>query len=443
MNAREVALAVIRDVFPVERGAVERSAQEALDYRLRRANLSDRDRAFATELAYGAIKMRRTLDWYLRPYTGTRDKPLPPTIAEILRLGIYEFVYTDAHEHATTNELVNLAKRYGHRGTAGLVNAVLRTFLRDKPAPPRREDFENDDDYLGAKYSFPTWIVRQWRSRFGDERLEEILAATNAPARTAVVVNRAKTSWEAVQAWFSEHGTAAMLSPFAEDALLVDDASVARSGERDADGAWWVQSESSAMPVDILNPQSGEAVLDVCSGRGNKALQTASRLNGDGTLTCIEQDVRKSTMLEQRMALAGFAAAIVTGDATQVELTQKFDRILLDAPCSGIGVLGRHPEARWRKRPDDGERLAHTQRALLESLAPHLHEGGTIVYAVCSTDPRETHEVVEWFMQRHNVRRGLIPARYEPLLTGADDVLVPPGLDGRDGFYIARLESRA
>ncbi|MGZ3499467.1 MAG: 16S rRNA (cytosine(967)-C(5))-methyltransferase RsmB [Vulcanimicrobiaceae bacterium] len=443
MNAREVALAVVRDVFPVERGAVERSAQEALDYRLRRANLSDRDRAFATELAYGSIKMRRTVDWYLRPYTGNRDKPLPPTIAEILRLGVYEFVYTDAHEHATTNELVNLAKRYGHRGTAGLVNAVLRTFLRDKPAPPQREDFESDDDYLGVMYSFPTWIVRQWRARFGDERLEGILAATNSPARTAVVVNRAKTTREEVATWFVERGATATPSPFTEEALLVDDASLARAGERDADGAWWVQSESSAMPVDILNPQPGEAVLDVCSGRGNKALQMASRLSGDGTLICIEQDARKSATLEQRLRGAGFAAAIVTGDATSVPLTEKFDRILIDAPCSGIGVLGRHPEARWRKHPDDGERLAQTQRGLLESLAPHLNEGGTLVYAVCSTDPRETHEVVEWFMQRHNVRRGLIPARYEPLLTGADDVLVPPGLDGRDGFYIARLESQA
>jgi 16S rRNA (cytosine967-C5)-methyltransferase len=443
VNAREVALAVVRDVFPVERSAIERSAQEALDYRLRRSDLSDRDRAFATELAYGAIKMRRTLDWYLRPYTGERDKPLPPTIVEILRLGVYEFVYTNAQEHATTNEFVNLAKRYGHRGTAGLVNAVLRAFLRDKPAAPQREDFESDDDYLGVKHSFPTWVVRQWRARFGGEELEQILAACNAPAQTAVVVNRAKTTREAVQEWYAEHGATATPSAFAEDALLVSEASLARAGERDANGAWWIQSESSAMPVDVLNPQPGEAILDVCSGRGNKALQSASRLNGDGSLTCIEQEQRKSSTLERRLTDAGFAAAIVTGDATQVALTEKYDRILVDAPCSGIGVMGRHPEARWRKRPDDGERLGALQRALLESLVPHLQDGGAIVYAVCSTDPRETYEVVEWFMQRHNVQRGLIPARYEPLLTGAGDVLVPPGLEGRDGFYIARLESRA
>jgi 16S rRNA (cytosine967-C5)-methyltransferase len=433
----------LRDVFPVEQPAIDRSAQESLDYRIRKSTLSDRDRAFATELAYGSIKMRRALDWYLRPYTGARDKPLPPTIAEILRLGVYEFAYTSAHEHATTNELVNLAKRYGHRGTAGVVNAVLRSFLRDKPGPPQREDFENEDEYLGVKYSFPTWVVRQWRACFGDERIEAILDASNAPAQSAVAINPAKTTLDAVGAWFVERGTTAVASEFARDSLLVGDASLARSGERDAAGAWWVQSESSAMPVDILNPQPGEAILDVCSGRGNKALQSAGRLGGEGSLTCIERDVRRSSTLERRLTDAGFSATIVTGDATELDLDRRFDRLLVDAPCSGIGVMGRHPEARWRKRADDGERLAQTQRALLDALTPRLYDGGSLVYAVCSTDPKETTEVVEWLLQTHNVQRGLIPANYEPLQTVDGDVLVPPGLGGRDGFFIARLERRA
>ncbi|HEY8314952.1 MAG TPA: 16S rRNA (cytosine(967)-C(5))-methyltransferase RsmB [Candidatus Baltobacteraceae bacterium] len=443
MNAREVALAVLRDVFPAEPASTERAAQESLDYRLRKSDLSDRDRAFATELAYGSIKMRRTLDWYLRPYTGERDKPLPPAIAEIVRLGVYEFVFTSAQEHATTNELVRLAKRYGHRGTAGLVNAVLRTFLRDKPPAPVREDFESDDDFLGVAYSFPTWIVRQWRALFGDGALEAILAGCNAPAQTAVAVNRAKTTREELRQWFEERGAVATLSPFAEDMLVVNDAALARSGERTAAGAWWVQSESSGMPVDILNPQPGEAVLDVCSGRGSKALQSAGRLGGEGTLTCVERDARKSATLERRLTEAGFAAAVITGDATEVELDGRFDRILIDAPCSGVGVLGRHPEARWRKRPDDGERLARTQRAMLERLAPKLQEGGALVYAVCSTDPHETTDVIETVLQTHNVRRGLIPARYETFQNSSGDVVVPPGLDGRDGFFISRLEKRA
>jgi 16S rRNA (cytosine967-C5)-methyltransferase len=443
MTAREVALQVVRDVFPPP-GAHqnERGAQEALDYRLEKSELDARDRAFATHLAFGAVKMRRTLDWYLQPYVGARDKALPPVIGEILRLAVYEIRFTSAQPHATVSQWVGLAKRYGHRGTAGLVNAVLRGFLRDNPAAPQRADFETEDDYLGTAFSYPTWLVRQWRSVFGSDRLESILEACNAPAQVAVAVNRAKSTRENVIAWFGEHGLPASASELAEDGVLIGDGALARRAEREAGGAWWVQSESSASVVDVLNPQPGESIADACSGRGSKALQSAARLGGDGTLICIERDKRKAAALERRAQDAGLGVAMIVGDATAPILQQQFDRILIDAPCSGIGVVGRHPEARWRKRPDDGERLAFTQRALLEALAPHVYEGGAIVYAVCSTDPRETTEVIDWFARTHNVQRGLIPARFAEFETENGDVLIPPGLGGRDGFFVARLERR-
>lgn len=440
MSARDVALQVVRDVFPVQ--GAERGAQEALDYRLRKTDLDARDRAFATMLAFGAVKMRRTLDWYLQPYIGERAKPLPPAIAEIARMAVYELRFASTQPHAAVSEWVNLAKHYGHRGTAGLVNAVLRGFLRDNPAPPKREDFANDDDYLGAAFSYPTWLVRRLRETFGGERLQQILEACNAPAQSAVVVNRARMTREDLAAWFTQRGARAELSSIAEDAVLVSDAALARAGEREAAGAWWVQSESSALVTDVLGAQPGETVADACSGRGSKALQSAARLGSEGSLICIEQDPRKAEALERRAREAQLPLALIVGDATAPILQQRFDRLLVDAPCSGIGVIGRHPEARWRKRPKDGERLALTQRALLEALAPQVFEGGAIVYAVCSVDKRETTDVIEWFVRTHNVQRGLIPAHLTEFETEAGDVLVPPGLHGRDGFYVARLERR-
>ncbi len=443
MNAREVALQAVRDVFVAPGGGTERSAQEALDYRARKAALSSRDRAFATELAYGSIKMRRALDWYLEPFIGERRKDLPPVIAEILRLAVYELVYTRADTHATVFEFVNLAKRYGHRGVANLVNAVLRSFLRDRPHDPSRDDFETDDEYLGTRYSLPTWLVRQWRASFG-EQTEAICAAVNEPARTAVTVNTLRTGVPEAIEGFAAEGIAVSPSAFVPESLLVTGAAAVVAGEARAEGAWWVQSESSAMPVAVLNPQPEEAVLDVCSGRGNKALQIGARLGGTGSELCIERETRKAKVLEARLQAAGIEAGIVIGDATAPLLApaQRFDRGLIDAPCSGVGVVGRHPEARWKKQPGDGERLALTQRALLEALAPSIHEGGALVYAVCSTDRRETVEVVEWFRSRANFERGLIPAAFEPFITEEGDVLVPPGIDGRDGFFIARLEHR-
>lgn len=439
MSAREVALSVVRDVFPVS-PATERSAQEALDYRLRKAGLSDRDRAFATELAYGSIKMRRTLDWYLDPYIGSRDKPVPSAINEILRLGIYEIAFTQAQEHATVNELVGLAKKHGHKGTAGLVNAVLRGFLRDRPAPPQPQKFEDRDEYLGVRYSFPTWIIKQWRSQFRDDLLESMLGELNAPPHAAVCVNTARVEVDVVCGQFVADGIDATRSVLVEEVLLVNDVSLVRSREAAANGDWCLQSESAATPVDILGPQPGESVLDLCSGRGNKAIQTGARLGGEGSLTCVERDERKAALLERRLAVAGVAAAVVLGDATEPLLERSFDRILLDAPCSGLGILGRHPEARWRKDSTDGARIARMQRAMLERIAPRVEAGGVLVYAVCSTDPRETSDIIEPFLRTHNFTRGIIPRRYESLQTAVGDVLIPPGLQGRDGFFIARLE---
>jgi len=443
VNAREVALQTVRDVFVAPGGGAERTAQEALDYRSRKANLEARDRAFATELAYGSIKMRRALDWYLESFIGERKAQLPAAIHEILRLAVYELVYTRADTHATVFEFVNLAKRYGHRGTANLVNAVLRSFLRERPLDPTRDLFEGDDDYLGTRYSLPTWLVRQWRTVFGAQ-IEAICSAVNEPARSAVTVNTMRANVPEIVERFAGFGITSTPSAFVPESLLIDEPAKVRALESQAKGTWWVQSESSAMPVEVLHPQPGEAILDVCSGRGNKALQIGARLGGEGNELCIEGEERKAKVLQARLEEAGIAAGVVVGDATAsvLEPSQRFDRVLIDAPCSGVGVVGRHPEARWKKQPGDGERLALTQRALLDALAPSVHEGGALVYAVCSTDPRETIEVVEWFLGKANVERGLIPAAFEPFITEEGDVIVPPGLDGRDGFFIARLERR-
>jgi 16S rRNA (cytosine967-C5)-methyltransferase len=441
MTAREVALCVVRDVFPPPGApAPARGAQAALDYRTRKARLRERDRAFATTLAYGAIKMRRVLDWYLEPFL-TQHADLPPATRELLRLAIYELLYTRADEHATVFEFVNLAKQYGHRGLASLVNAVLRSFLRVQPLEPRREAFESEDEYLATRYSLPTWLVRQWRQVFG-ERAGAICAAVNEPAQAGVVVNMLKSTLEEAALQLGSSGAVTHPSAVVAESLLVDGALGALAF---GNGAWWMQSESSAMPVDVLNPQPGEAVLDVCSGRGNKALQIGARLAREGSLLCIECDPRKVTTLERRLEAANLVAGVVTGDATGELLApnQNFDRVLIDAPCSGVGVVGRHPEARWMKQGTDGERLAQTQRALIEQTARHVYPGGALVYAVCSTDPRETTEVMDWFLSQANFERGLIPAAYETLLTDRGDVLVPPGIGGRDGFYIARVERRA
>jgi len=443
MNAREVSLGVVRDVFPAD-ARPPRGAQESLHHRLQKVSLEQRDRAFATELAYGAIKMRRSIDWYLRPYVQLRMARLPPAIAEILRLGVYQIVFMGSRAHATVFETVNLAKKYGHRGTAGLVNAVLRAMIRDEPAPPQREAFDDENDYFGTCFSFPTWMVERWREVFDADCMQEILPALNLPARAAVRVNLLRSSVNDVRDELEKAGIRAHSSAFVSEVLVIDAGVVPQTSEQDAEGRWSLQSEAAAMPVDILNPQPGEAVLDLCSGRGNKAVQIASRMANDGFLLCIEQHGAKEQFLRGRLRESGATCAQSrVADAREAVETKRFDRILLDAPCSGLGIVGRHPEARWRKSPEDAQRQAQIQRSMLANAAQQLLPGGAIVYAVCSNDARETTNIVDDFLQRHAFYRGLIPSRYEAFQTKAGDVQIPPGKNGSDGFFIARVERTA
>ena len=384
--------------------------------------------------------MRRLVDWFLRRYIGDRQKPPPSATLEILRLGSYELRYTRSAHHAIVNEWVALAKIFGHRGTAGLVNAVLRSLIRDAPALPAPGDFNDPDEYLGTRYSLPTWVVKQWREQFGSAQLEAILKSVNEPSQPAVAVNTIRANVDTALAWFDERGMRARRSLFVEEVLLLGRERAVPPDQLPGDCSWHPQNEAAAMPVDVLNPQPGEAVLDVCSGRGNKALQAGARLSGEGALTCIEKDARKVRVLERRLEETGVSAAIVQGDATQAPLNGQFDRILLDAPCSGTGLFARCAEARWRKTAQDGARCAQLQHTLLETMADRVYPGGVLVYSVCSTDPREGRDVIDTFLREHRFERGLIPARYADYLNEVGDILIPPGIEGRDGFFIARLE---
>ncbi len=431
VSAREVALQVCRDVF----GPNPRGARESLDYRLRKTELAPRDRAFATDLAYGAIKMRRYLDFELAPYLGERAKALPAPIAEIARLGTYQLrVMCGVEAYAAVSESVGLARKYGHKGTAGLVNAVLRRVATE---PPRDADLE-------TRASLPSWVVAHWRERFGEDRVAAIVAGVNSPSPAGVCVDLRRTTVDDARRALADAGMPSAPSAFAHDALVLDGGVSAADVERIAEHRWHRHAEAAALPVDVLDPRPGMRVVELCCGRGNKTLQIASRTRDEGTLLAVDDNARKVAFAAARLEAAGIASvALVTADVASMDPAADADAVLLDAPCSGLGLLGRQPEARWRKRPDDPERMAAVQRKLLDAAAGCVRPGGVLVYSVCSTDRRECEDVVDAFLASHpNFGRDPIPARYAPVLTPFGDVLVPPGIEGRDGFYIARLTLR-
>jgi 16S rRNA (cytosine967-C5)-methyltransferase len=436
MTAREVAFAVVRDVF----GPELRGAQAAFDVRARRAGLDARDRAFAAELAYGSIKRRRLIDWYLAPYVGGRERPLPPAILEVLRLGVYQLRFmSGTGDHAAVSETVNLAWRHGHRGTAGLVNAVLRRMLADGPAEPDPADFESENEYLGTRYSVPTWVAAQFARAYDGVR-DAALAGVNSAPQHALRVNALRAQPETVSAELIARGIEVRRSPFVPESLVVDSGTI---GD-DPGGRWCVQGEAAAMPVDLLAPRLGEAVLEFCGGRGNKTIQLAARTGATGHVVTVELDEKKVMVMQAQLERGGaLNVAVVHGDAREAAPEIRASAVLLDAPCSGLGVIGRHPEARWRKSPQDGARLAATQAELLGAAAARTAHGGRLVYSVCSSDPREGRERIDALLgEDPSFARAPLPERYAPF-EHAGDVVVPPGIEGRDGFYIATLQRAA
>ncbi|HXP93402.1 MAG TPA: transcription antitermination factor NusB [Candidatus Binatia bacterium] len=422
-DAREVALQVARDVF----GGPRRSARESLDYRARRADLDPRDRAFAMELAYGSIKMRRLLDWYLEPYVGARAKTLPPAIAEVLRLGAYQLrVMGGVEKHAAVFESVGLARKFGHRGTAGLVNAVLRRVAEDE-REPKPDDFADRNEYLSVRYSLPTWIVRHWEERFGADRLEQIVDGVNQPALISLRVDLGRLSRQAALERLFAVGVAAHPSSLASDVVNLERGAPDGFIERFDD--WTLQSESAAIAVDVLDPQPGEHIIELCSGRGNKTLAIATRMHDRGRVEAIEIDARKIEPARRMLAEAGIhCVEVIEGDATQSR-SNMADAILVDAPCSALGILGRQPEARWRKSPEDPARLAEAQRAMLTAAVSSLGPGARLVYSVCTTDRRECEDVVDAVLGSDAQLRRAHP-----------DLLTAPGIERRDGFFVALLE---
>lgn len=436
VSAREVALRTVRDVFSPE----QRGAQAAFDYHVRSSDLDARDRAFAAEIAYGSIKMRRLLDWYLAPYLSGREQPLPPVIAEILRLGVYQLrCMGGVDDHAAVYETVNLARRYGHKGTAGLVNAVLRRLIADAPPGPEPSDGKSEIDAAALKASVPTWIARQWQQTFG-ELLPEILLGVNAPPQYAVLVNTLRATREEALAEFAARGIAARPSEFVDETIVV----TGGVASDDLAGRWTVQGESAALAAALLAPQPEERIVELCSGRGNKTVQLAARMRDRGTLLCVEHDRRKVAVQAALLERSGVTCAHTRcGDAREIAAEEReADGVLLDAPCSGLGIIGRHPEARWRKNPQDGERLGAVQAELLDGAAARVRNGGRIVYSVCSTDPREGRDVVAAFLERTPGFALAEPPEAFHAFAREGALFVPPGIEGRDGFYIARLERR-
>jgi 16S rRNA (cytosine967-C5)-methyltransferase len=413
-------------------------AREALDLQLRRARLSAPDRSLATELVYGVTRRRLSLDHEIDRLTAGRR--LEAALRAALRLGLYQLRHLGrVPSYAVLNETVELARRYGHEGTARLANAVLRRALAEGPPEPPS---------LAVASSHPEWLVRRWVERLGEEEARALLEADNAVPPAAVRVNRLRTSPEALARALAAEGAKVRPGRWCPEALHVVSGPPPSELKAFRRGMFTIQGEASMLAALALDPRPGELVLDVAAAPGGKATHVAERMGDRGQVVANEVEPRRARQVEAAVRRLGLrSVAIRQGDARTLPeaFAGRCDRVLADLPCSGLGVLARRPDLRWRKVEPDLPRLGALQAELLDAAAACVRPGGALLFSTCSTEPEEGEEVVRAFLAGHpEFEASPLGPRLPPGLDGAGPTLrLWPHRHGTDGFFLARFERRA
>jgi 16S rRNA (cytosine967-C5)-methyltransferase len=422
----------------------ESFADVLLGERLADTPLGSADAALVTRLVYGALAWQGRLDYHLQGLLRRPLAGLEPSVRLALRLGLYQLLFLDrVPAYAAVDASVELARGAG-RGATGLVNAVLRRAVALGPAALPLP--ANDDRLARAavEWSHPPWLVQRWAAELGADDLPALLAANNVRLRTAVRVNRLRTTRAGLADELTAAGVTTRPSAFADNGLVIERGAGRLRGLAGwRDGRFAFQSEAAQLIAPLVVPRPGARLLDACAAPGGKTAHLAT-LGG----LVVALDVRAGGIRRVRAEALRLGAHVtaLAADARRPPLRATFDGILVDAPCSGLGTLSRHPEVRWRRRPEDIPRLAALQRELLDGVAPLVRPGGLLVYAVCTLTHDENEAVVDWFRRAHPrftledaARDGGAPA---PLVTPAGCLRTLPHRDGLDGFFAARLRAR-
>jgi 16S rRNA (cytosine967-C5)-methyltransferase len=437
----------IRVVERVQRAGAY--ADLALHHALVESRIPALDRALATELVYGTLRWRGRLDYLIGKALDPDIDTLEPLVTSALRVGAYQLFFSDRiPENAAVDEAVRCVRAMGLERATGLVNAVLRRLAREGDSFELPKLETDPLEYLIHAGSLPPWLAERWLAEFGAEQAAELAAAMNEAAPVTLRVNRTKTTREALLPELIERFPEAKVCLYAPDGIVLG-----RKGDVGQDptflsGQISVQDEASQLVVHLLDPQPGDRVLDTCAAPGTKSAAIAERLDGEGHVMALDRHARRLQLVGRgirRLEIGGVATLERDATKSLADLTEAgpFDRILVDAPCSGLGALRRNPDARWRVRPEDLESLSKIQRAILESAASVLRPGGSLVYSTCTITPEENDSVVRAFMATRPgwriAPKQEAPAVMQDLMDENGFLRLLPHRHDMDGFFAVRL----
>ena len=423
MNSRELAINVL---YKVEFG--EGYSNVELDKELNKSELSALDKALASEIVYGVLTWKITLDEIIKKYSSIRLKKISPWILNILRIGIYQIVFLDKiPESAAVNESVNLAKKYGHEVSSKFVNAILRKISKDemdKLLEHLSTKPLTEEELISIVTSHPVWMVEELLKQYDKKFVTELLNANNITPEITIRANTLKTSREELFKLLS------LKNVDCKKGNLKDSIKVRKLTEF-GNTLFSVQDEAAQLACLKLDPKPGDEVLDACSAPGGKTTYLAELMKNTGNIDAWDLHPHRVRLVEaaaKKLDISIINATVKDATTYSAGLMKRYDKILLDVPCSGLGVIRKKPDIKWTRKPEDILELQKIQMEILEKCSDYLKPGGRMVYSTCTILKRENRMQIDKFLEKH------------PDFKLVDELSLYPHINSTDGFYIAVLE---
>ncbi|MGL4570956.1 MAG: 16S rRNA (cytosine(967)-C(5))-methyltransferase RsmB [Clostridium sp.] len=435
MNSRSIALKVLNRVF--NDGAY---SNLALSNELNNSTLSDKDKALVTEIVYGTIRRKRTLDTLIESFV--RDvRMMDKRVLNILRIAIYQLKFLDKiPSYAACNEAVEEAKKISDKSSK-LVNGILRTYGKKGDSSLK---FQNRIYKLAYDYSFEPWLIRLFIAQYGEDETIKILDGLNYTPKVTVRVNSLKGDFDEVFEELEKSGYNVEEGFIAPEAISIKGGSNIENNELFNEGKITVQDESAMLIAPLLDLEDGDTVLDLCSAPGGKTTHISEILNNTGKVLAFDLHENKLGLIKENCYRLGIDNVILKEmDATKldVSLIGTGDKVLIDVPCSGIGIIKRKPEIKWNKKREELKEIIKIQRDIMETAWQYLKIGGTLVYSTCTLNKEENESNIEWFLNRHK------DCKLEPVFIGkGDNLMYNEGMltvlpnEFMDGFFMAKLK---
>jgi len=432
---RDAAIDVLLRVF--ERGV---HLDDSLDKTLRRKEMSERGRRFLTHLVYGTVRHTLLCDHVLRRACTQPLEKLPPPIHAILRMAVYQALFSDqVTTPAMVHTSVELAKRRGHAGLARMVNAVLRKVPAKLELVPLPDPAKNLARYLSVRHSMPQWLVEDWLGEHGEAETQRLCEVSNTQAPTVLRINRLKTDAAQLAKDLTAAGIVTAKTTELEDELTVLQGDGLFRCKRFQQGHFIVQDPASMLPPLLLEPQPGERVLDLCSAPGGKTTYLAERAAGRACIVAHDTSLKRIRRVWENVGrLETPNVHLCVGDGVKPPFAPIFDRVLVDAPCSGLGTLRRHPDIKLRMTRDTIERLVAQQIGLLRSAVRLCKNNGVIVYSVCTFSVPETCGVVQALLDDGGIGLENGPETLNAWQIAQGQYATRPG-EAWDGFFLTRF----